>query len=119
MSSYPISPRLAEQAARDFLTLLRAGLSFELEREIALTAEAHVSSGIKLDDWRYGNGWALQQAHHYAERLAKLLNCEPSDVAPYLVPDLLTGETRRTIAVSVLRDMAARTRRQPAGRARS
>jgi hypothetical protein len=127
MQSYPISPRLAEQAARDYLTLKRAGMLPELRIEIERAIEAHrgVVPGWRdsllahdeyhanrLDQWRDGGGMQIHAARNYVKDLAGLLDCPTESVEPFIVPELLSGDTRRTIVLDVLRNMANYCRQQ-------
>lgn len=125
--SYPIPARLAERAAQDYLLIVREGFEFELQREIEEAIQAHYgpmpdrTSTIgewnayharKLDRWQNGNAWQLRQAESRAEQLADLLDCEPHEVAPYIVPELLGGETRRAIVLTAIHQIASYIRRQ-------
>lgn len=121
--SYPISPRVAEQAARNYLVIKRAGLLWELEREIEQTIEAHLAPhpdaiqpwsirqwdayrARSLDQWRNGGAHQLQAARGYARELADLLDCPQSAVEPFIVPEQLGDQTRRAIVLGCLRSMA-------------
>jgi hypothetical protein len=125
--SYPIPPRLAEQAAQDYLTLKRAGMLPELRAEIQRTIEAHrgvapdawtpicqhdAYHANRLDQWRDCDGMQIAAARNYAKHLAALLDCRQIDVEPFIIPELISGETRRTIVLDVLRNMAGYIRQQ-------
>src|SRR5262245_42038269 len=102
MQSYPIPPRVAEQAARDYLVIQRAGLLEALEQEIVETIAAHRDMedrqaprdvlGRRLparqfNDWNHCNGWYLREPMRHAGELASMLDCETTDVAGYIVPE--------------------------------
>jgi hypothetical protein len=125
-STLPIQPRVAEQASRDFVTIVNADRLHELEAEIAEAIEAHnpLPRGAhdrtatigdwheydsrRLDQWRNADGWALREPQRMADQLARMLNCPSSAVAPYVVPELVSGDTARGIVLQVLRDLAGR-----------
>ena len=126
-SSYPIPPRLAEQAARDYLTLKRAGMLPELRQEIEHAIEAYrgpvpgmwtplyqhdAYHANRLDQWRDCDGWQIHAARRDAKDLADLLDCPHFAVEPYIVPELISGETRRTIVLDTMRQMANHVRTQ-------
>ena len=126
-SSYPIPPRLAEQAAKDYLAVVRAGLLPELKREIEETIQAHrgIMPGMfdpiykhdawhasRIDQWRDGGGVQLDAARSHARDLAALLDCPQHAVEPFVVPELISGATRRTIVLDVLRNLANYARSQ-------
>jgi hypothetical protein len=120
--SYPISPRLAEQAARDYLAIKRAGLLWDLEREIQQAIEAHseqrfypngrINDVPALDGFRHGGNWGLHQIRGDARRLAELLHCPAGEVEPYLFDAMWPGATTRTIVLDCLRNLANQARKK-------
>jgi len=127
--SYPIDPALARRVSADYLAIMRAGMLYELREEIRRTIEAHVGTlpdshqprykldeyfARRLDQWRDGGGRQLQAAREHAKDLAGLLDCPVNAVDEYIVPELLTGETTRTIVTDCIRNLANYARKQTA-----
>jgi hypothetical protein len=118
---------VAEQAAKDYLDIIKAGLVWELKREIQLTIEAHYGpdpypwpcaansehrQSLRLDRWRDCDGLALRQPKQHAAQLAAILDCRPFDVEPFIVPACIDGPTKRTIVLDCLRNMGNYARRE-------
>src|SRR5262249_27634800 len=89
MTSYPIPPRVAEQAARDYLAIRDAGLLDELDTEIGAAIEAHYGPdpypwpcpaviehrhARRLDRWQW-RAEPLRHERDVAADLAQLLDC--------------------------------------------
>jgi hypothetical protein len=127
MTTYPISPDVAKRAAADYLAIVRAGMVWELEREIQQTIEAHnhlperptghdwdAYEARRLDQFLGCDGFHLREPHRHAGRLASMLQCPASAVAGYVVPELLDGNAKRTLVLDCLRNMANYARKEMA-----